>query len=88
MKWKYEKNFVEGGYRMHYEKPESYAYSGKRVYQFCIELDRVEPKIWRRIQVPSDYNFWDLHVAINDAMGWFDSHLHHFEIKGKGKVPV
>jgi hypothetical protein len=35
--------------------------------------------------VPSNYNFWDLHVAIQDAMGWTDSHLHHFEIKGKGK---
>ena len=35
--------------------------------------------------MPSDYNFWDLHVAIQDAMGWQDSHLHHFEIKAKGK---
>jgi hypothetical protein len=35
--------------------------------------------------VPFDYNFWDLHVAIQDAMGWQDYHLHHFEIKGKGK---
>ena len=27
-------------------------------------------------------------MAINDAMGWFDYHLHHFEIKGKGKQKV
>ena len=25
--------------------------------------------------------FWDLHVAIQNAMSWTDSHLHHFEMK-------
>ncbi|MBN1664447.1 MAG: plasmid pRiA4b ORF-3 family protein [Deltaproteobacteria bacterium] len=50
-----------------------------------IELNDIEPLIWRRILVPSEYNLWDLHVAIQDAMGWLDCHLHHFEIKGKGK---
>jgi hypothetical protein len=53
--------------------------------QFLIELDGISPLIWRRIQVPVSYNFWDLHVAFQDAMGWTDSHMHHFEIKGKGK---
>lgn len=51
-----------------------------KVYQFKIALDDTEPPIWRRIQVPETYSFWDLHVAIQDAMGWFDSHLHEFEI--------
>jgi hypothetical protein len=51
------------------------------VYQFKITLWEIEPDIWRRIQVPENYTFWDLHVAINDAMGWFDSHLHEFQIK-------
>jgi hypothetical protein len=56
---------------------------GKRrpVYQFKIELDSVEPKVWRRIQVSDLYSFWDLHVAIADAMGWEDYHLHQFETK-------
>jgi hypothetical protein len=36
--------------------------------------------IWRRIQVPETYTFWDLHVAIQDAMGWLDYHLHEFEM--------
>jgi len=48
------------------------------VYQFKITLDGIEPKIWRRIQIPEKYSFWDLHVAIQDAMGWTDSHLHQF----------
>lgn len=52
----------------------------KKVYQFKITLKGIKPPIWRRIQVPESYTFWDLHVAIQDAMGWMDSHLHHFEI--------
>jgi len=50
------------------------------VYQFKITLDGIKPSIWRRIQVPETYSFWDLHVAIQDAMGWTDSHLHQFEL--------
>ncbi len=52
-----------------------------RVYQFKITLIRIKPPIWRRIQVPEIYTFWDLHVAIQDSMGWTDTHLHHFWIK-------
>ncbi|MFT7213183.1 MAG: hypothetical protein ACI9XK_003439 [Granulosicoccus sp.] len=53
------------------------------VYDFSIDLIGTKPKIWRRIQVPQNYSFWDLHVAIQDAMGWFDCHLHAFRF---GKV--
>ena len=53
----------------------------KQVYQFKITLQNIKPPIWRRIQVPSTYTFWDLHVAIQDAMGWQDYHLHEFHIK-------
>jgi hypothetical protein len=53
----------------------------ERVYQFKISLIGTEPPIWRRIQVPETYTFWDLHVAIQDAMGWKDSHLHEFRVK-------
>jgi hypothetical protein len=50
------------------------------VYQFKVTLKNIHPPIWRRIQVPSSYTFWDLHVAIQDAMGWLDYHLHCFQI--------
>jgi hypothetical protein len=33
--------------------------------------------------VPSTYTFNELHVAIQDAMGWYDEHLHEFRIKLK-----
>jgi len=51
-----------------------------RVYQFKVSLKDIIPIIWRRIQVPEKYTFWDLHVAIQDAMGWLDYHLHEFRI--------
>lgn len=55
----------------------------KLIYQFKITLKETHPPIWRRIEVPSTYTFWDLHVAIQDAMGWVDCHLHEFRIKAK-----
>ncbi len=55
--------------------------SYSNVYSFKIALKGIEPEIWRRIEVPEDYNFWDLHVAIQDAMGWLDYHLHEFRMK-------
>ncbi|MBS1234851.1 MAG: plasmid pRiA4b family protein, partial [Nitrospirae bacterium] len=51
-----------------------------RIYQFNITLKNIKPPVWRRIQVPETFTFWDLHVAIQDVMGWFDSHLHQFKI--------
>lgn len=54
-----------------------------RIYQFKVELRGITPLIWRRIQVPENYSFWDLHVAIQDAMGWLDYHLHAFRVIGK-----
>jgi hypothetical protein len=50
------------------------------VYQFKITLKGTKPPIWRRILVPETYTFWDLHVAIQDAMGWDDYHLHEFTL--------
>lgn len=48
------------------------------VLRFRIELQETDPLVWREIEVPGDDTFWDLHVAIQDAMGWLDYHLHRF----------
>ena len=40
------------------------------VHQFLVVLANTDPLVWRRIKVPDGYSFWDLHVAIQDAMGW------------------
>jgi hypothetical protein len=53
------------------------------VYQFKVTLKHVRPPVWRRIQVPETYTFWDLHVAIQDAMGWGDMHLHGFTVPAR-----
>lgn len=55
------------------------------IHRLRIELRRIQPKIWRRIEVPSTYTFWDLHSAIQDAMGWSDSHLHEFRVGRRGR---
>ena len=81
----FEKNYTENGYVMKYEKSKILYNFTNRVLQFKIEMKDIEPKIWRRILVSPDYNLWDLHVAIQDAMGWQDCHLHTFEFKQKRK---
>lgn len=59
----------------------------RRALQFLIVLAGTQPLVWRRILVPERYTFWDLHVAIQDAMGWLDYHLHEFEIVGDPGSP-
>jgi len=54
------------------------------VYQFKCTLLDTNPPVWRRIQVPENYTFYDLHVAIQDVMDWKDYHLHCFIIPGIG----
>ena len=51
-------------------------------YQLKITLKRVKPATWRRIAVPSHISLASLHGCIQDAMGWTDSHLHEFRIRG------
>lgn len=46
-----------------------------------VDLAGAKPPIWRRISLPADASFFDLHVAIQQAMGWQDCHLHRFEIR-------
>ena len=50
------------------------------MYQFELALERIRPPIWRRIEVPETCTFWDLHVAVQDAMGWRDERLHEFRM--------
>ncbi len=56
----------------------------RRVIQLKITLVGTDPSIWRRIIVPESFTFYDLHVAIQNAMGWTDSHLHMFEKRRPG----
>jgi hypothetical protein len=51
------------------------------IYQIKIALKGIKPTIWRRIQV-RDCTLDKLHERIQTAMGWTNSHLHHFQING------
>ncbi len=51
------------------------------VYQFRIALLDAPRPIWRRIRVGDD-TLDRLHEHIQTAMGWTNSHLHHFIIGG------
>ena len=43
-----------------------------------IDLDGAQPPIWRRLRLASDLTLPQLHEIMQVAMGWTDSHLHHF----------
>ncbi len=49
-----------------------------KILQFRITLNHSKPLIWRRIQVESNATFLELHIAIQLAMGWTNSHLFEF----------
>jgi hypothetical protein len=48
--------------------------------QLRVELQRVEPLIWRRILVPENISLPKLHSVLLGAMGWQGGHLHEYEI--------
>jgi hypothetical protein len=47
-----------------------------------VQLDDIEPPIWRRLLAPLDTTLADLHYILQAAMGWTDSHLHDFNVGG------
>ena len=53
--------------------------ASERLYQVKIPLLDARPPIWRRIQV-RDGTLDKLHEHIQTAMGWTNSHLHHFRV--------
>ncbi len=53
------------------------------LYEIKVELKKIEPPIWRIIQVPSRTSLLRFHRVLQWAMGWTNSHLHLFEVDGK-----
>lgn len=49
-----------------------------------ITLDDVEPTVMRRIEVPFDIRLDRLHLVLQAAFGWTNSHLYEFRIKKIG----
>lgn len=47
-------------------------------FDFEFSLCEVEPRIWRRFLIRSTASFKDLHLAIQEAAGWWNYHLYVF----------
>jgi hypothetical protein len=48
------------------------------IYQIKVGLRGAKPPIWRRLEVPADVSLAELHIIIQRAFGWDDSHMHVF----------
>jgi hypothetical protein len=55
----------------------------RRAWQIRIELKRISPQIWRRVLVLEKTTLLRLHEVIQDVFGWWDYHLHEFQIHGR-----
>lgn len=51
-------------------------------FQFYVSIKEIKPIIWRRLVVPKAFNFYQLHLVIQGAFGWTNSHLFQFSKTG------
>ncbi len=60
-----------------------------RTRGFRVRLDLIgsKPPVWRRLELPGDLTLDRVHVAIQAAMGWLDSHLHRFRTGSDPRAP-
>src|SRR5215207_896437 len=52
--------------------------SGALFVVLRLELQLVEPLIWRVVRVPADLRLSELHKVLQTVMGWSDQHPHSF----------
>jgi hypothetical protein len=53
-----------------------------KIYQLKIVLQGSKPPIWRRVLVKSNITLDVLHEMIQAVMGWYNVHLHQFDVYG------
>ena len=53
------------------------------VLSLKVTLRDTKPPVWRRLLAPGTMTLAALHRAIQASMGWYDCHLHSFEIDGR-----
>jgi Plasmid pRiA4b ORF-3-like protein len=57
---------------------------GVVTYRVRVDLEGARPPLWRRLELSSDLMLDEVHLVIQEAFGWTDSHLHQF---GSGPDP-
>ncbi|MGB9430132.1 MAG: plasmid pRiA4b ORF-3 family protein [Gammaproteobacteria bacterium] len=60
----------------------------REVLEIGVQLQYIEPPVWRRLRIRSGATLADLHDAIQAAMGWTNSHLHEFFIADRRYGPL
>lgn len=51
-----------------------------QIAQLKITLKHLKPPVWRQVQVPSSMTLENLHWVVQLALGWENSHMHHFKV--------
>lgn len=54
----------------------------RKVVLIHVSLAEIDPPIWRRLLLPSNWSLAKLHPVLQAAFGWTDGHLHEFHIGG------
>lgn len=57
-------------------------------YRFKAVIRYTQPSIWRRLLVREDAALEELHIALQAAFDWTDSHLHDFAFKNRRFMPA
>ncbi|MES1189883.1 MAG: DUF6429 family protein [Steroidobacter sp.] len=59
-----------------------------QTYQIKVVLNGIEPPIWRSLRVPSEITLEVLHLVIQTAMGWHETHMHEFAVGQQRYAPL
>lgn len=72
-----------------YEPPDAWYNKGKEMmcmkgFQMKVSIRNSKPCVWRRLTIPTDATFYQLHQVLQESFGWMDYHMHCFTIPSKG----
>ena len=62
-----------------------YTYVTAPYFVLRLEIEKVEPLIWRIVRVPGDLRLKELHGVLQKLLGWDDRHHHAFDVRGSGE---
>lgn len=53
-------------------------------YQIKVTIENTKPPVWRRLEIPNQITFRDLHDMLQEVFGWQEMHLHGFSFQNTG----